>query len=88
MDIRRKSHTFIVSVGLLMTLLLPVSCASSEAATTGEVYICTGPMSNVYHSRPDCKGLNKCSGTIKKVSKSSTNRRGCKICTRLVSKKN
>ena len=57
------------------------SCMTAEAAQDQSVYICTGPKAKVYHSTPNCKGLNKCSSSIKKVSKSSTKRRGCKKCT-------
>lgn len=54
----------------------------SEASATGYVYICTGPNAKVYHTTPNCKGLNKCSGSIKKVSRNSTNRRPCRLCAR------
>lgn len=57
------------------------SCATADAATDQYVYICTGPKSKVYHSTPECSGLNRCSGIVKKVLKSSVKRRGCKKCT-------
>lgn len=78
----KKIKATIALIGILLTPVFTVSCATAEAATTEEVYICTGPKAKVYHSTPKCKGLDKCSGTIKKVPKSSTKRRGCKICTK------
>lgn len=71
-------------LGLILILGSWVSvtgCATTDAAQDKAVYICTGPKAKVYHSTPDCKGLSRCSDTIKKVSKSSTKRKGCRICT-------
>ena len=71
-------------LGLILivgTVIGMTSCASADAASDKSVYICTGPKAKVYHSTPDCKGLNRCSDTIKKVPKSSPKRKGCRICT-------
>ena len=46
------------------------------------VYICNGPNSKVYHKSSSCKGLNRCSTQILKVTQSVANgkgRRACKI---------
>lgn len=68
--------------GLLMAPAGFSSCVSADAANeSGYVYICTGPKAKVYHSTPECSGLKKCSGTVKKVQRSSTKRRGCRKCT-------
>ena len=47
------------------------------------VYICTGKSSKCYHSSSSCRGLNRCSGTIKSISLEKAKRMGrrpCKIC--------
>lgn len=47
------------------------------------VYICTGPYASTYHSHDDCKGLNKCSARVKKVTLEEAEkmgRRPCRIC--------
>lgn len=47
------------------------------------VYICTGPKAKVYHRSKHCRGLNNCSGTVKKMSmKEARHRRPCRICAR------
>lgn len=56
------------------------SCFKSEGATGETVYICTGPKAKVYHATEDCRGLERCSGEVKAVPKSSTDRRPCRIC--------
>lgn len=64
--------------------IMPMSSGTQSFNSEGDktVYICTGPNAKVYHRTPNCKGLNKCSGSIKKVSlrEVSRSRRACKIC--------
>lgn len=51
--------------------------------STAQVYICTGEYSKKYHSFPSCRGLNRCSGSIKRINKSSAEAIGrtpCSIC--------
>lgn len=51
--------------------------------STEYVYICTGPKSVRYHNKKDCRGLNRCSGKIEKISKADAVKKGrtaCKIC--------
>lgn len=64
-------------------------CASPAAIVVceakSEVYICTGPKARVYHNSSRCKGLRRCSGTIKKVSLEKAramHRRPCRICVK------
>lgn len=62
--------------GHIMSLTI-VGCASDN------IYICTGPQSEVYHRAEDCAGLSKCSGVIKSITISKAEkigRRPCKIC--------
>lgn len=65
---------------LLPSALIMTSCASAEAASADYVYECKEPKSKVYHTTPNCKGLNRCSTKVVKVQKNSTKRRACKIC--------
>lgn len=80
-------------IRLLLAVLLAgalgvqtVSCSRTEAAESGSleddevVYICTGPKAKVYHATEDCRGLERCSGEVKAVPKTSTRRRPCRIC--------
>lgn len=73
---------------LLLTLLslsyIPMNSGTAEKDTGKDriVYICTGPKAKVYHYDDDCKGLNKCSGSIKAVRLSAISRyrRACRLC--------
>lgn len=73
----------------LFLVLLFISCGNKKNAkelNPGDdetVYICTGESSVRYHSSPDCRGLERCSGSVEKVSKSyaeSIGRTPCRIC--------
>ena len=47
------------------------------------VYICTGPKSEKYHRSKDCRGLNKCSASIEKITLAKAKELGrgpCGIC--------
>ncbi len=79
-DVVGKLKSYVACVGIAGTLFLGAISLTAVGATSGDVYICTGPKAKVYHSTPRCKGLEKCSGSIKKIPKSSTHRRPCKIC--------
>ncbi len=46
--------------------------SGGSKATSGSVYICTSPNAYAYHRNPNCPGLQRCSYSVKKVSKSST----------------
>ena len=52
---------------------------------SGTVYICTGPKARKYHASQNCRGLNRCSGSIKDLSVSAAKSKGfspCRICFR------
>lgn len=56
-----------------------------SVALDGEtyVYICTGPKSERYHKTSECRGLERCSKDIKKVTLAYAEEKGrtpCKIC--------
>lgn len=68
---------------LLLSLALSAIALSTSSSNGETVYICTGPKAEVYHSRTNCRGLNRCSGDVKKVTLSKAiemGRRACKIC--------
>lgn len=68
----------------LLILALGIIIGSISANTQSEgVYVCNGPKSTTYHKYSNCRGLNKCSTSIKKVSKKEAEamkRTACKIC--------
>lgn len=62
---------FIKSAFIALALFSTIggTTASTKRNTdilSGTVYICTGPKARKYHSNPNCRGLNRCSGSIKK----------------------
>ena len=69
-------------------IALALTTASTKRNTniqSGTVYICTGPKARKYHSSPNCRGLNRCSGCIKSLSVSAAKSKGfspCRICYR------
>ena len=53
------------------------------AGDSTNVYICTGPKSECYHKTSSCKGLNRCTGDIRRITLEEAvkmGRRPCKIC--------
>lgn len=65
----------------LLRITLPLSLLIFHSIQN-EVYICKGPESKVYHKSMYCKGLNKCSTKIYKISLTEVKkigRRECKI---------
>jgi hypothetical protein len=73
----------LLSLFLLTSTFLftrPASSATNEA----QVYICVSNTAKVYHQDRDCRGLEACTHTIKKVSESTAindyGRRACKVC--------
>lgn len=51
---------------------------------TENVYICASSGAYAYHSDKDCRGLGRCTHTIKKITESEAintyKRKKCKIC--------
>lgn len=73
------------TLSILFFAFLLGSSTPIEVKTTKEatVYICTGSKANKYHKTDRCRGLNRCSGSIKQLSISSAKSKGfspCKIC--------
>lgn len=69
---------------MLFAFSLSLMSMKVEAPAIKYVYICTGPNAKVYHYRSNCRGLNKCSGNIKKITLEDVKnkRRPCKICVK------
>lgn len=72
---------------IILSLYIFLGTAPTDSASVNSansvVYICTGPKAEVYHKSKDCRGLNRCSGSIKEISLAKAKemgRRACKIC--------
>lgn len=70
---------------LLLSLFFLLAVPADKLTTAQEtyVYICTGPQSKRYHKTNSCRGLNKCSGDVLKVTitkAKSMNRTACGWC--------
>lgn len=68
----------------MKAILLALTLSFFASTPSGNyVYICTGPKAKVYHKTNYCRGLSRCSGSIKKVSEArakNMKRRRCQIC--------
>jgi len=70
----------------LMLIPLTFSHGTRNKAVEGEkmVWICTGEYAYAYHKNKNCRGLNRCSCEIKKVTLKEAKKRErskpCKIC--------
>ena len=51
---------------LLLSFALSAFALSTSSSNGETVYICTGPKAEAYHSKSKCRGLNRCSGDVKK----------------------
>lgn len=62
----------------------PHTTYPASAKTEDLVYICYSNTSYAFHSSPNCRGLNRCTHKIIKVSKkdavASYGKRACKLC--------
>lgn len=73
-------RTLILSV---LALILSGQVSTEVKTKEATVYICTGPKAKKYHATETCRGLNRCSGSIRQLSVSSARAKGftpCKIC--------
>ncbi len=77
-----KKLLFILT--LLSLSFIPMNSGTHQADTEKDriVYVCTGPKAVAYHYDENCKGLNKCSRSIKAVRLRDVPKRHrpCKIC--------
>ena len=76
---------------ILLSLCLASSVHNKKPAvksgtkSTVYVYVCTGDNAYAWHSSKTCRGLNRCSGDIIKITLSEAKERyerPCKICNK------
>jgi len=74
---------------LILSILISVSISNATSirprikAVADSVWICVSPTGHKYHNDRDCRGLNRCTHEIRKVSKTQAIKMGyssCKIC--------
>lgn len=53
---------------------------NSVSNQTSDVYICVSPNAKKYHFSKSCRGLQKCTHTISKVTKSEAVNKGYTVC--------
>ena len=73
----------VLGLTLLLTPTIETTAFNNSASRGGNVYICTGEKAYSYHKTNHCRGLNRCSASIKCVSLSyakSIGRTPCGIC--------
>jgi hypothetical protein len=83
-SLSNKMKTLIKNLSLIAFLTFSISSPSfagtKKITQDGYVYLCNGPSSKVYHRSESCKGLNKCSTQIAKVSLSTAKSKGRRAC--------
>ena len=61
----------------LLSFIFLTGSANLNLNQNTYVYICTGPKAEKYHKTDRCRGLNRCSADIKKVSLDEANETWC-----------
>jgi hypothetical protein len=64
---------------ILLSLVASFTFATSSSPSSS-VYICNGPASKKYHLKEDCRGLDRCSTKIEKVTLEQAKEKGRTIC--------
>lgn len=65
---------------LSFSISSPLFARTKRVIIEDNVYLCNGPSSKVYHRSESCKGLNRCSTQIAKVSLSTAKSKGRRAC--------
>ncbi len=65
---------------LTFSISSPSFAGTKRVTTEDNVYLCNGPSSKVYHRSENCKGLNRCSTQIVKVTLSAAKSKGRRAC--------
>lgn len=77
-------YTVVISVLLLLGhLQFGIQALPAYGSAETYVYICTGPKATKYHRTDKCRGLEKCSKNVIKVTQAYAEEMGrskCKIC--------
>ena len=75
---------FLPVIILMSAMTFPLQAdIPADAQASSTVYICTGPKSKRYHATSGCKGLKRCSGSIKAATLTqarNSGRTACRIC--------
>ena len=66
-----KNKLIIISLGILF---------NSSTIENSTVFICDSPTAKKYHFNKECRGLNRCTHEIKKISKSEAVKIGFTVC--------
>ncbi|WEK35625.1 MAG: hypothetical protein P0Y53_24330 [Candidatus Pseudobacter hemicellulosilyticus] len=76
-----------VQVPVQAATMAPVAAVAANSQASPDapvpaatVYICKSPSAVAYHSDGDCRGLNRCTHTIVRVSKESAVEYGYRAC--------
>lgn len=72
-------RNFFTSI-LLLSVISHSYSGIERVSAENYVYLCNGPSSKVYHRTENCKGLNRCSTQITKVSLSTAQSKGRRAC--------
>ena len=72
----------VIVAATLFSIFLPSYTAEKTPAVNDTVYICLGGGAYAFHKRPQCRGLKRCGGVVKAVSRQEAQHsyRPCKIC--------
>lgn len=58
-----------------LTFILSGQVSTEVKTKEATVYICTGPKAKKYHATQTCRGLNRCSGSIRQLSEQRKGKR-------------
>lgn len=65
---------------LVAFLSIATAAYATEPKDTARVYVCTGSMAYAYHTHRECRGLNRCTATIKQTTAKAARKEGRKFC--------
>lgn len=63
-----------------MALFVSICSYAQEPQDTAKVFICTGSAAYAYHTHRDCRGLNRCTATIRTTTAKAAKKEGRKFC--------
>lgn len=77
-----RMAALVAFLGIASTLMAhsAVEPASAEPQDTAKVYVCTGSAAYAYHTHRDCRGLNRCTATIRQITVKEAKKQGRKFC--------
>lgn len=72
-------NTLKAMILLFFELLFFTSCSTYEVERR-YVYVCNGKKSYAYHYNPYCRGLNRCSTALEKITEKEAIKRKRRLC--------